>query len=296
MKRWPLTTPAVVLTISVAAACGGYNNDGSNGSGAHPAANSGQGAAPGTGSSGPWPSDAGAPWDAGAAAPGAGTGGGTPTPPPPSSPPPPTTAQYVRGSLTPVYGLIPRSQYGNNAPPVNGEFVALQDSDMEANSVTTSALQKEGDIGALIAQDNGGTPVTVITNAEDQQRSSLIPFRGKPSDVKFVSLNGQTQLFVPLGGDVQIVGDEVSVISVANGNLTPTQRITVGERPQRLAVHPAGLVFACNQYSNYISIIDPRTNQLLMNGATPVEIKTEYMCSDLAFVPAPDNNPDHQFI
>ena len=33
-----------------------------------------------------------------------------------------------------------------------------------------------------------------------------------------------------------------------------------------------------------------------MNGTTPVEIPTEYMCSDLAFVPAPDNNPDHQFL
>jgi cytochrome c peroxidase len=280
MKRWSPTTPAVVLTLGLAAACAGYNNGGGDLGAAPPSTT------PPTGDSGlPAGADAGA-----------GTGGGTPTQPPPTSTPPPTTANYVRGSLTPVYGLIPRTQYGNNAPPVQGQFVALQDSDMETTQVATSAAQKEVDIGALITQDNGGTAVTVIANSDDQERASLMPFRGKPSDVKFVSLNGQTQLFVPLGGDVMTVGDEISVISVANGALTPTQRITVGERPQRVAVHPSGLVFVCNQYSNYISIIDPRTDAILLDGSTPVEIKTEYMCSDLAFVPAPDNNPDHQFL
>jgi cytochrome c peroxidase len=225
------------------------------------------------------------------------TQGGVGNPPPPQQPPA-TTATYVRGSLTPVFGLIPRSQYGNNAPPVQGQFVALQDSDLEVangGQISTSAAQKESDVGALISADTKAN-VTVIQAAEDQQRAALIPFRGKPSDVKFVTLNGQTQLFVPLGGDVMTVGDEVSILSVTNAGITPVQRITVGVRPQRLAVHPAGLVFVCNQYSNYISIIDPRTDQLLLHGSTPVEIPTEYMCADLAFVPAPDNNPDHQLL
>ncbi len=296
MNRLPQITLAIALGTAAVAACA--NNDNGSGSGGPPAA-----PAPGSPA---WPDagstarDAGAGWDAGATAGPTPPSSAPPTPgpgaPPPTSNPPPATAQYVRGSLTPVYGLIPRSQYGLNNPVVQGQNVALQDSDLETTAVTTSAAQKEGDIAALLAQDNGGTPVTVIANAEDQQRAGLIPFRGKPSDVKFVTLNGSTQLFVPLGGDVMTVGDEVSVLSVAGGAIQATQRITVGERPQRLAVHPAGLVFVCNQYSNYISIIDPRTDQVLLNGNKPVEIATEYMCSDLAFVPAPDNNPDHQFL
>jgi cytochrome c peroxidase len=294
MKRTNLATPAIVLTIAVAAACAGYDNTAGNGAGPQGGAAGKAPPAP----TGAWPSaDAGAPAPASSTSPPSATppapGPGTP---PPVSTPPPATGQYVRGSLVPVYGLIPRSQYGLNNPIVNGQAVAMQDTDMETNAVTTSAAQKMSDVGAVISQDNGGTPVTVIKNAEDQQRANLIPFRGKPSDVKFVSLNGQTQLFVPLGGDVMTAGDEVSVLSVANGAITPIQRITVGVRPQRIAIHPAGLVFVCNQYSNYISIIDPRTDQTLLNGSKPVEIPTEYMCADLAFVPAPDNNPDHQFL
>src|SRR5262249_11719107 len=66
---------------------------------------------------------------------------------------------------------------------------------------------------------------------------------------------------------------------------------------QRIAVHPAGLVFVCNQYSNYISIIDPVTNQLLQRGGQPVEIKSEYHCADLLFVPARSpEDVDHQFL
>ena len=298
MNRRNWVTPLAALSIVVAAACAGYGDAGGADGGAGGAGWQQGGSGSSSGSSTPPPAatpDASVwKWDAGTDASAVTSAG--PGAPPPTSPPPPVTATYVRGSLTPVYGLIPRSEYGNNAPSVQGQFVALQDSDMETTQVTTSALQKEQDIGALITQDNGGTPVTVIANAEDQQRSGLIPFRGKPSDVKLVNANGQTQLFVPLGGDVMTVGDEVSVLSVANGTLTPTQRITVGVRPQRVAVHPANLVFVCNQYSNYISIIDPRTDQLLLNGNVPVEIKTEYMCSDLAFVPAPDNNPDHQYL
>jgi cytochrome c peroxidase len=292
MNRWNVTLPGAIAATAIAAACAGGN-----------------GSQAGTGPSAPaWPSSSsgsssgGSPWGDGGGSIPVADAGAAPTPgpgaPPPSAPPPPTTATYVRGSLKPVYGLIPRSEYGNNAPPVQGQFVAMQDSDLEvanAGQITTSAAQKESDVGALISADDA-TTVTVIANAEDQQRAALIPFRGKPSDVKVVTLGNQTQLFVPLGGDVMTVGDEVSVLTLSNGTITPTQRISVGERPQRLAVHPAGLVFVCNQYSNYISIIDPRTDQLLLDGSKAVEIPTEYMCSDLAFVQAPDNNPDHQYL
>ena len=79
-----------------------------------------------------------------------------PSSPPPSSPPP-TSQTYVRGSLVPPFQFIPRSLYGNNAPPVNGQFVAMQDSDLETTQVTTSIAQKESDVGALITSDIGAT-------------------------------------------------------------------------------------------------------------------------------------------
>ena len=289
MKRISLATSAAVLSLSVAAACGnGSTNNG-------PAAYEGPGDASASSSSGS--SSGGSPASSSGISGSSGGSSGSSSGGMP--PPPPTTATYVRGSLTPVYGLIPRSQYGLNDPPVQGADVALQDSDLEATGQNlngaVSALQKEQDVEGLISSDNG-TPVTIIANGDDQQRANLMPFRGKPSDVKVVSVDGTTQLFVPLGGDVMTVGDQVSILTLANGAVSAPNLLTVGVRPQRLAVHPANLVFVCNQYSNYISIIDPRTDALLLDGSKPVEIPTEYMCSDLAFVPAPDNNPDHQFL
>jgi len=136
--------------------------------------------------------------------------------------------------------------------------------------------------------------VDLIPRAEDRQRAQLIPFRGNPSDVKVLSVSGQAHVFVPLGGDVMTPGNEVAVVQ---GDQLLT-RIKVGVRPQRLAVHPAGLIFVCNQYSNYISIIDPVSNTLLTKGGQPVEIKTEYYCSDLAFVPknVASQDPDKQYL
>src|SRR5207245_4845777 len=103
-----------------------------------------------------------------------------------------------------------------------------------------------------------------------------------------LQLNGQSKVYVPLGGDVMTPGNEVAV--VANGQLRT--RVKVGLRPQKIAIHPAGLVFVCNQYSNYISVIDPNTDQPLTRGGQPVEIKTEHFCSDLLFVPKAPQAPD----
>jgi YVTN family beta-propeller protein len=111
--------------------------------------------------------------------------------------------------------------------------------------------------------------------------------------VKFFSLNGAQNIYVPLGGDLMTPGNEVAVVQ--NQNLLT--RLKVGVRPQRIAIHPGGLVFVCNQNSNFISIIDPVTNQVLTKGGQPVEIKTEYLCSDLLFVPSGNvQDNDHQFL
>jgi hypothetical protein len=294
MKRAHLTTPGFLFTVCVAGACGYASSGGSYGSGAGPQA----GAMPSATATAP---AAGSPGDP--PTPGTGTNAGTPAQPvPPSAPPtanppppPATAATYVRGSLKPLVQLLPRSEYGR----VKNAGVEFQDSDYEATNVGTSAAAKLDEVAALIARDTGAaTPIDLLPDPSDRQRAELIPFRGKPSDVKLVNVAGQTKAYVPLGGDVMTVGDQVSVLTVTNGQLQTTTQVQVGVRPQRIAVHPSGLVFVCNQYSNYISIIDPRTDQLLTTGSKPVEVRTEYMCSDLAFVPqnarAPD--PNHQFL
>jgi DNA-binding beta-propeller fold protein YncE len=207
-------------------------------------------------------------------------------PPPPVEPPPPAAAVYKRGSLAPVYQLTPRAEYGrfteSNVTMNDADFVST------ANNFV-AASQKMDEIAAQIAAERGVPSVNVLARAEDRQRAQQIPFRGNPSDVDIISVNGIRQAYVPLGGDFMTPGNEVAAVDLSTGNVT---RIKVGIRPQRIAIHPAGLVFVCNQYSNYITVIDPTTRQVLQNAQGPVEIKTEMYCSDLAFVPRSASAPD----
>ncbi|HET8784472.1 MAG TPA: hypothetical protein VFM38_02470, partial [Candidatus Limnocylindrales bacterium] len=208
-----------------------------------------------------------------------GTGsGGTTTPPPDKPPVTQQPATYKRGSLQPLYQLTPRDEYGRFIQ--NG--VQMQDSDFisTANNFV-SAAQKMDEIGGQIAAERGSMTTIDLVN-RDRDRAVQMPFRGNPSDVKVVRINGLRKAYVPLGGDLMAPGNEVASVDLATGAVT---RIKVGIRPQRVAVHPDGLVFVCNQFSNYISIIDPRTDRLLSNAQGPIEIKTEYYCTDLAFVP-----------
>lgn len=198
--------------------------------------------------------------------------------PPPEEPPPPAPAKYVRGSLTPLYQLTPRSEYGR----FTEGGITMRDVDF-TSPVTTfvSASQKLDEIGAQIAKERGLPVVDLIPRSEDRQRAQLLPFRGNPSDVDLVIVNGRRKAYVPLGGDLMTPGNEVAAVDLDTRAVT---RIKVGIRPQRIAIHPAGLVFVCNQYSNYISIIDPRTDQPLLGAQGALEIKTEFYCTDLAFV------------
>ncbi|MCE9573435.1 MAG: hypothetical protein K8W52_09775 [Deltaproteobacteria bacterium] len=212
------------------------------------------------------------------------------TPPPTPEPPPPSPAVYTRGSLAPVYQLTPRTEYGR----FTDHGVAMKDADFidPANNFVSSA-QKLDEIGAQLGRERAAAAVTIIGSAEDRQRAQQIPFRGNPSDVDVIRFDGRRKAYVPLGGDVMTPGNEIASVDLDTGLVT---RIKVGIRPQRIAIHPSGLVFVCNQYSNYISVIDPRTDQVLQGPQGPVEIKTEFYCTDLAFVPrstaAPD--PDQQ--
>ncbi len=209
------------------------------------------------------------------------------TDPPPPEPPPPSPAIYVRGSLTPIYQLTPRSEYGR----FTETGVTMRDADFISTTNNFVAVsQKLDEIGAQIAKERGIPTLDLFKASEDRQRAQQIPFRGNPSDVDIVRINGRRKAYVPLGGDLMTPGNEIAAIDLDTRLVT---RIKVGIRPQRIAVHPAGLIFVCNQFSNYISVIDPRTDQPLRNTkGEPIEIATEFYCSDLAFVPHNASAPD----
>jgi DNA-binding beta-propeller fold protein YncE len=177
-------------------------------------------------------------------------------------------AQYVRGSLTPLFRLTPRSEYGR----LSHGGVTLRDRDYQADAVTTSIAGRLDDLGKQLAQERGlSKPVDLLPDPADRERAAGMPFRGHPSDVKVVNAFGVIRAYVPLGGDVSAPGNEVVVVDDSG-----VSRLTVGLRPQRLAVHDSGLVFVCNQYSNYISIIEGTT-------VLPFEVQTDYHCADLVF-------------
>lgn len=204
---------------------------------------------------------------------------------PVNEPTPPSPAIYKRGSLAPIYQLTPRAEYGRfteaNVPMADNDFINLA-------GTFTSASQKMDELSAQIGSERG-TAVMILNRPEDRQRAQQIPFRGNPSDVDLVSVNGLRQAYVPLGGDLMTPGNEVAVVDLST---MAVSRVKVGVRPQRIAVHPSGLVFVCNQYSNYISVIDPRTRQIFQGAKGPVELKTEFYCADLAFVPRTPAAPD----
>jgi len=219
--------------------------------------------------------------DTGGGGDGDGDGDGDETNPPPPPPPTPSPAVYERGSLAPLFELTPRTEYGR----IELKGVNMSDADFTvAGNAFISAGQKLQEIAAQIGAERGlGAPIPIFKSIADEQRAVGIPMRGNPSDVVQLDIGGRRKAYVPLGGDLTTPGNEIAVVDLDQG-VTLT-RVRVGIRPQRVAVHPSGLVFVCNQFSNYISVIDPVTDQLLVGPNGPVEVATEFYCADLAFVP-----------
>src|SRR3954447_22384712 len=91
--------------------------------------------------------------------PGVGAGGGQGTPPPVDPPPPPIAPVYTRGSLKPIYGLLPRSEYGR----MQIAGVTMADADFQSNATTTSAAQKIDEIAGQIGAAD------LIPDAADRQ-------------------------------------------------------------------------------------------------------------------------------
>ena len=85
-------------------------------------------------------------------------------------------------------------------------------------------------VRALIAKDLGGAaPVNIIPDLNDRQRANFIPFRGKPSDVKFVQVNGQTKLYArPAHSDVPCCR---LAVSTHRASATTAERSVIGGGP-----------------------------------------------------------------
>jgi hypothetical protein len=216
----------------------------------------------------------------------AGNGGGSTLTAPP--PPPPlesvTRPAYKRGSLAPPYQLTPRAEYSR----LSQGGVAITDDNFITSAIVASSAEKLDQVGAEIAKERGETHHDLLPDPADRQRARGVPFRGNPSDVEIMHLGGTTRVLVPLGGDVMTPGNEVAMFTPGDDPTRLPLRIRVGIRPQRVAGDPSGLAFVCNQYSNYVSIIDAKAGQLLMQSGTPVEVKTEYFCADVAVVAGAD--------
>ena len=197
---------------------------------------------------------------------------------------------YQRSNLRPLYENTPFELFsrfihidGDN----NNNLLVFSNADFQTiGGARVSQRQKLTDIeidGVL--GPISGQPSDLIVTENDERLAGRIQFRGKPSDVKFVNTSSQTKVYVPLGGNIQTPGNEVAIVTLdqTGTQLGEVERITVGLRPQRLAVHPAGLVFVCNQYSNYITVIDVKTDELLVFQNKEVEIPVDFYCSDIVF-------------
>ena len=187
---------------------------------------------------------------------------------------------YEGTSLYPLFQLTPRPEQ----PRFTTAGVSLTDDDFTASAGGfVSVAEKLDEIAAQIALEGSTGTVELITPA-DRLRAERMPFRGNPSDVDVVRVDDTRVVFVPLGGSVSAPGNEVAAVVPGSGEAP--RRIKVGVRPVRTAAHPAGLVFVCNQYSPYISIIDAREQTLLLRSdGSPVQLDAGYSCSDILLAP-----------
>ncbi len=201
-----------------------------------------------------------------------------PPPPGPPPPPPPPPELYRRASLKPLFQLTPI----NEQQKFNIFGVVMNNADFQTAGVGTSADQKIRQLSQQIGAELGQDPPNLFIDGENSTRAQNIPFRGNPTDVKVAEIDGIRKAFVPMGGDVTTPGNEIAIVNLDNGNV---KRLLVGLHPQRIFVDEANeIAFVCNQFSNYISVIDARFDELLLDGGNAVEIPSDFYCADLAVV------------
>ena len=195
---------------------------------------------------------------------------------------------YDRGSMLPLFDLPSLDEL--NSIVVAGEALTAADFVAKVSgyvSVTQKLFETE-------AQVRAETGVDVDLVGPDEILAEGMPFRGNPSDLELLRLDGRRIAVVPLGGSVGIPGNEVAVVDLERGAV---EHIRVGVRPIRTAAHPAGLVFVCHQYSNYISVIDARNLRLFEDReGAPVEVDSDFSCSDILVAPrVPGEQPGDGF-
>ncbi len=195
---------------------------------------------------------------------------------------------YERGSLPPLFDLPSLDDL--NSVVVAGEALTAADFVAKVGGYVPVA-QKLFEIESQIAAETG---LEVDLVGPDESLAEGMPFRGNPSDLELLRLDGRRIAVVPLGGSVGIPGNQVAAVDLERGVV---EHIQVGVRPVRAAAHPAGLVFVCHQYSNYISVIDARNLRLLFDpDGTPVELTTDFSCSDILVAPrVPGEQPGDDF-
>jgi hypothetical protein len=188
------------------------------------------------------------------------------------------TGPYHRFSLKPAYQTTPEAELGQFQ--IHGR--ALAAADFQTAAVETSVEDKLDQLDTQIASELGLPSVDILPGgpgAEQRTRAAGIPFRGNPSDVALLTVDGKRKAYVPLGGDSMTPGNQVAIVDLDSGEVA---HVTVGVHPQQVYAHePSGLVFVCNQYSTYVSIIDSRIDALLQDGGIPVEIPAPGFCTDL---------------
>ncbi|ACY12719.1 hypothetical protein Hoch_0078 [Haliangium ochraceum DSM 14365] len=180
-------------------------------------------------------------------------------------------------SLDPVFDMLRADELAR----FESGGVTLSEDDFTASEIPNSVAAQFERIYAVLGAERGSG--SAAPDTEFQARAENMPFRAHPSDVKLYRGNNERRAIVPLGGSIDVPGNEVAIVDLETQSVT---RVAVGLRPQRVAVlDDAGLALVCNQYSNYISVIDLLENDLLIDpDGGPETLLTSTYCSDIALV------------
>ena len=96
-------------------------------------------------------------------------------------------ARYERRSLKPLFEITPQGEFDRF--DILGESMTAADFTTAGTRVSIEA--KLRDVGAQIAAENN-TSVDLLGNGEPAVRAQQMPFRGNPTDVKLITVGGQT--------------------------------------------------------------------------------------------------------
>lgn len=177
-------------------------------------------------------------------------------------------AVYAPGGMAAPYGAL--------SPELAREVASIRGN---PSSVYGKLMSRQWAYGAQWQRESLRPVENPNPNPEPQ------PKRDHPFDV---ALNGEgTKVYVTLLGSEMRPGSEVAVFDVVDGTLI--RRIALrsegeagpaGSAPLRLALHPAGrYVFVTNRFSNFLSIIDTRSDKVVR------EVPVDFYCQGITFAP-----------